>query len=123
MWRAGAAGVSAVAAAAAGVVTALVTAHPSLGLWVALGVLVVIGAGLQAAAVAGERRVSRARGTRPDGPGEVPAAGDVTNTISGGTQHGPVFQGRDFSGLTFGSPPPAPLSQAASPPPEDDGTP
>ena len=37
--------------------------------------------------------------------------GDVTNTISGGTFHGPVLQGRDFSGLTFGSPatpPPAP---------------
>ncbi|MFD6038988.1 hypothetical protein ACFWHF_31370 [Streptomyces griseoincarnatus] len=25
----------------------------------------------------------------------------VNNTISGGTQHGPVLQGRDFSGLTF----------------------
>jgi hypothetical protein len=36
--------------------------------------------------------------------------GDVSNTISGGTQHGPVFQGRDFSGLTFGAPPPAPPS-------------
>ena len=29
--------------------------------------------------------------------------GDVTNTISGGTFHGPMLQGRDFSGLTFGS--------------------
>jgi hypothetical protein len=28
--------------------------------------------------------------------------GDVTNTISGGTQNGPVLQGRDFTGLTFG---------------------
>ncbi|WP_328721996.1 hypothetical protein OHT52_22545 [Streptomyces sp. NBC_00247] len=29
-------------------------------------------------------------------------AGDgVHNTISGGTQHGPVIQGRDFSNLTF----------------------
>ena len=37
--------------------------------------------------------------------------GDVTNTISGGTQYGPVLQGRDFTHLTFGapaSPPPAP---------------
>lgn len=39
---------------------------------------------------------------------------DVTNTVSGGIQYGPVLQGRDFSGLTFGSPavprsaPPAP---------------
>ena len=29
---------------------------------------------------------------------------DVTNTVSGGTFHGPVLQGRDFSGLSFGSP-------------------
>jgi tetratricopeptide (TPR) repeat protein len=35
--------------------------------------------------------------------------GTVTNTISGGTQHGPVLQGRDFSGITFNAPPvPAP---------------
>ncbi|RST09520.1 hypothetical protein E2C00_01750 [Streptomyces sp. WAC05374] len=36
--------------------------------------------------------------------------GAVTNTISGGTQNGPVVQGRDFSGLTFTTlPPPAPF--------------
>ncbi|MEU5342297.1 hypothetical protein AB0H18_15905 [Streptomyces sp. NPDC020766] len=29
--------------------------------------------------------------------------GAVHNTISGGIQHGPVLQGRDFSGLTFAS--------------------
>ena len=37
--------------------------------------------------------------------------GDVTNTVSGGTQYGPVLQGRDFTNLTFGAPitpPPAP---------------
>jgi hypothetical protein len=33
-------------------------------------------------------------------------AGDVKNTISGGTQHGPVLQGRDFGNITFGAPPP-----------------
>ena len=33
---------------------------------------------------------------------------NVTNTISGGTQHGPVLQGRDFSNITFGAPPPTP---------------
>ena len=33
----------------------------------------------------------------------LPAMGNVTNTISGGTQHGPVLQGRDFSNITFGS--------------------
>ncbi|MET8861210.1 hypothetical protein ABZW95_34310, partial [Streptomyces sp. NPDC004579] len=32
--------------------------------------------------------------------------GAVTNTISGGTQNGPVVQGRDFSNLTFTTPPP-----------------
>jgi hypothetical protein len=33
--------------------------------------------------------------------------GSVTNTISGGVQHGPVLMGRDFTGLTFGAAPPA----------------
>jgi hypothetical protein len=27
----------------------------------------------------------------------------VTNTVSGGTQHGPVLQGQNFSGITFGA--------------------
>jgi hypothetical protein len=34
--------------------------------------------------------------------------GNVTNTISGGTQHGPVLQGRDFSNITFGAAPSGP---------------
>jgi hypothetical protein len=34
--------------------------------------------------------------------------GNVTNTISGGAQHGPVLQGRDFTGLTFGANPAPP---------------
>jgi hypothetical protein len=38
------------------------------------------------------------------------SAGDVTNTISGGTQHGPVLQGRDFGKLTFGASTPEPGS-------------
>ncbi len=29
--------------------------------------------------------------------------GNVTNTINGGNQHGPVLQGRDFTDLTFGA--------------------
>lgn len=33
---------------------------------------------------------------------------NVMNTISGGTQHGPVLQGRDFSNITFGAAPPSP---------------
>ncbi|MFI6581294.1 hypothetical protein [Embleya sp. NPDC050493] len=40
------------------------------------------------------------------------AAGAVHNTISGGTQQGPVIQGRDFTGLTFGAP------GIAAPPPD-----
>ncbi|WP_329140708.1 hypothetical protein OG552_09665 [Streptomyces sp. NBC_01476] len=32
----------------------------------------------------------------------------VNNTISGGTQYGPVLQGRDFSGLTFTTAPARP---------------
>ncbi|MFF4972692.1 hypothetical protein [Streptomyces sp. NPDC001083] len=42
--------------------------------------------------------------------------GAVTSTISGGTQNGPVLQGRDFSNLTFTAPPPPP-------PPSSSGTP
>jgi uncharacterized protein with von Willebrand factor type A (vWA) domain len=35
--------------------------------------------------------------------------GNVTNTISGGTQYGPVLQGRDFTGpMTFGAAPAPP---------------
>lgn len=33
---------------------------------------------------------------------------NVDNTISGGTQHGPVLQGRDFSNITFGAAPATP---------------
>ena len=43
--------------------------------------------------------------------------GNVTNTISGGTQHGPVLQGRDFGTVTFGTPPAAP----SGPPSPDQG--
>ncbi|BBC36170.1 hypothetical protein SGFS_074640 [Streptomyces graminofaciens] len=44
--------------------------------------------------------------------------GEVHNTISGGTQYGPVVQGRDFSGLSFITnppPPPATPEGGASP--------
>ena len=41
--------------------------------------------------------------------------GNVTNTISGGVQHGPVLQGRDFTGLTFGPAPPAPSARPGDP--------
>ncbi|MEU1519021.1 hypothetical protein ABZ490_43980 [Streptomyces sp. NPDC005811] len=38
--------------------------------------------------------------------------GAVTNTVSGGTQNGPVVQGRDFSHLTFTTTPPPPPTDA-----------
>jgi hypothetical protein len=39
-----------------------------------------------------------------------PDHGNVTSTITGGTQYGPVLQGRDFTNLTFHT------SQAPQPP-------
>ncbi|MFF2520321.1 hypothetical protein [Streptomyces sp. NPDC058086] len=42
--------------------------------------------------------------------------GAVTNTVSGGTQNGPVVQGRDFSNLTFTTPPPPPAPPSSGAP-------
>lgn len=36
--------------------------------------------------------------------------GNVTNTVTGGTQQGPVLQGRDFSNITFGAAPATPIA-------------
>ncbi|MQY15407.1 hypothetical protein SRB5_55890 [Streptomyces sp. RB5] len=46
--------------------------------------------------------------------GRIPASveGSVTNTVSGGTQYGPVVQGRDFSGITFTSPTVSPVQES-----------
>ncbi len=41
--------------------------------------------------------------------------GNVTNTISGGTQYRPVLQGRDFTNLTFGATPAPPASPREDP--------
>ena len=51
-----------------------------------------------------------------DQASQIDIAGDVANTVSGGTFHGPVLQGRDFTGLTFGPPAPPPV-----PPGQDKG--
>jgi hypothetical protein len=59
VWRAVAAGVSVIAAGISGVVAAEVTAHPSNGLWVALGVALIVGAALQAAVIYTEQKRSR----------------------------------------------------------------
>jgi hypothetical protein len=48
----------------------------------------------------------------------APERESVTNVISGGTQHGPVLQGRDFTDLSFGSPAAPPIV----PPAEGPGT-
>ena len=49
-----------------------------------------------------------------DQAGPVRASiGNVVNTISGGTQQGPVLQGRDFSNITFGATPAAPPSSGS----------
>jgi hypothetical protein len=77
---------SVVLAAACGVVTALVTAHPSSGLWVGLGVVVVAGAVSQAAVTLGERR-ERGR-VEASGAGSVAvggsARGPITTRVRGG---------------------------------------
>lgn len=39
----------------------------------------------------------------------------VHNTISGGSQYGPVLQGRDFSGISFTTPPPRPSGTGEGP--------
>jgi hypothetical protein len=59
VWRAVAAGVSVILGAVSGVVTALVTTHPSRGLWTALGVAVVVGAALQVAVTYRENSTTR----------------------------------------------------------------
>ncbi|MEG3626862.1 hypothetical protein [Streptomyces poriticola] len=42
--------------------------------------------------------------------------GDVRNSISGGSQYGPVLQGRDFSGISFSTqPPPPPAPEGGTP--------
>ena len=43
----------------------------------------------------------------------VSISGDVANTISGGTQQGPVLQGRDFSNLSFGASSTSPPQQGS----------
>jgi hypothetical protein len=48
---------------------------------------------------------------------QIPAGGEVTSTITGGTFCGPVLQGRDFTNLTFGpAAPPCPPPPGQDPP-------
>lgn len=49
------------------------------------------------------------------GQAGVIISGNVSNTISGGTQQGPVLQGRDFSNLSFGTSPVPPTGAPDDP--------
>jgi hypothetical protein len=67
-----------------------------------------------AARAGADREFRRALEGWWDQASQLWAGGTVSSTISGGTQHGPVLQGRDFSGLTFGTsavPLPGPAGQ------------
>jgi hypothetical protein len=78
-----------VLAAACGVVTALVTAHSSPGLWAALGVLVVVGAVLQVAVTVNERREGER--VTASGAGSVAvggSAGAITTRVTGSHKPG-----------------------------------
>jgi hypothetical protein len=88
MWRAVATGISVIVAAVSGVVTALVTAHPSRGLWVALGVAVAVGAVLQAVVAYGERRQQRR--VDASGAGAVAIGGSARGEIRTQVHGGPV---------------------------------
>jgi hypothetical protein len=99
--RALAAGVSFVLAAAVGVVTALVTAHSSPGLWAALGVIVCVGGALQGAVTVNERRAGRVSAS---GAGAVAVGGSAAkiSTRVGGSQGSAATPGAD--GVTASGP-------------------
>jgi hypothetical protein len=75
MGRALAAGASFLAAAASGALSALGAANPSVGLWVAVGVLVLVGAVLQGVVSLGERRSGQQ--VLASGPGSVAVGGSA----------------------------------------------
>lgn len=104
MVRAVAAGLSVIAAAVTGVVMALVTAHPSQGLWVALGVAVLVGAGLQGWITYRER--SGSRPVRASGAGAVAVGGSSHREIRThvrGVQVSPTEPGKDDGVAAAGS--------------------
>jgi hypothetical protein len=104
MWRAVAAGVSVVVAGASGVVTGLVTAHPSAGLWVALSVLLVVGGILQVAVARGDRQSSRA--VTASGTGAVAVGGtarEIRTNVRGGVGTGRQPDGDGVTATGAGS--------------------
>jgi hypothetical protein len=111
VWRAVAAGLSVVIAAVSGVVTTLVTAHPSVGLWASLCVVVLVGAGLQAVATLNERRQRVERHNS-----DAAAAADVTAKLesaetdsvrpvsnNSSQQRGGIMRGHVEAGLVDGT--------------------
>jgi hypothetical protein len=52
---------------------------------------------------------------REQAPATGKQTGNVANAISGGTFNGPVLQGGDFTGLTFGASPDAPATRPEDP--------
>ena len=102
-WRAAAGGVSFAVATAVGVVTSLVTAHPSAGLWAALGALVMVGGGLQVVAAVGDRRPEGR--VVAGGPGSVAvgrSATEIRTHISG--EHGKPAEPGERGGITAAGP-------------------
>lgn len=84
MWRAIAAGVSVVVAAGTGLVINLVTADRSLGLWAALGALLLLGVFLQVAVSIGERRpVQRVAAVGTGSVAVGGSAGEVRTHVHG----------------------------------------
>jgi hypothetical protein len=104
VWRAIAAGVSVIAAAVAGVVTVLVTAHSSWGLWVALGVVVILGATLQAAITYSDHK--KAARVKASGVGAVAvggsAQGEIRTRVRG--KHVPVTEADEQDGVGASGP-------------------
>ena len=68
-----------IVAAVTGVVTALVTTHPSRGLWVALGVAVIVGGALQVAVTYTGRKTSQR--VNASGAGAVAVGGSARKKI------------------------------------------
>jgi hypothetical protein len=100
--RAVMAGISVIVASVTGVVTALVTAHPSRGLWVALGVVVAVGGLLQV--VVSYRDNGRTGQAQASGPGAVAiggSAGKIMTHVSG-TYAPPSAAERSYGVLASG---------------------
>jgi hypothetical protein len=73
------AGISAAVAAIIGVVTSLISAHPSSGLWAALAVAIVLGGSLQAIVTYGDGRGKGKDSVQASGAGAVAIGGSASS--------------------------------------------